>query len=95
MSRSKQNRFPIWMEEPPPSGSYRSIFKWGAPDQFKHPNKRLFQVMKERFHMTDADFEKPQRVGNEAVQLKQTVRLSDAILSELRSICGAENVKTD
>ena len=36
--------------------TFRSIFKWGAPDRFKHPNARLFAMLKDKLEMTDADF---------------------------------------
>jgi len=42
---SKNSDFqPRWTSDPPPAGSYRSIFKWGDPAVFKHPNKMLNSV---------------------------------------------------
>ncbi len=48
--------YPNFTEKKPEEKSYRSIFKWGAPDKFKHPNKRLYKMLKETFKLTDADF---------------------------------------
>ena len=31
--------YPDWYHRVPPEKSYRSIFKWGYPDTFKHPNR--------------------------------------------------------
>ena len=51
---SKPSFTPNWIEEPPKKGSYRSIFKWGAPETYKHPNPRFYALLKEAFQMTDA-----------------------------------------
>ena len=60
---AKSNKFqPDWTETPPQKGTYRSIFKWGAPDEFKHPNTRLFSLMKDKFHITDDDFKEKQNL---------------------------------
>lgn len=37
---------PHWTYEVPQPGTYRSIFKWGAPDAFKHPNRSLYEMLK-------------------------------------------------
>jgi len=54
---------PDWTNESPPNGTYRSIFKWGAPDRFKHPNHRLYAMIKKEFQMTDADLKKSKTRG--------------------------------
>ena len=48
---------PKWLLTPAPEGSYRSIFRWGDPEFFKYPKESLYKMMKETFHMTDADFQ--------------------------------------
>ena len=53
---SKNSFQPSWYEGISPKNSYRSIFKWGAKDEFKHPNKRLYELIKKTFNMTDEDF---------------------------------------
>jgi alkyldihydroxyacetonephosphate synthase len=92
---SKQEFYPKWIEEAPSEKSYRSIFKWGDPREFKHPNKRLYKLMKETFDMTDADFKTPRDLGYEIVGYDIPSKLSKAVLDELARIVGAENVKTD
>ena len=75
---SKKESFtPAWTEEAPRQGTYRSIFKWGDPAGFKHPNRRFYRLMKDVFQMDDADFGQPQEEGNETVVCKQAIRLSD------------------
>jgi alkyldihydroxyacetonephosphate synthase len=87
--------YPDWYDKAPPEGSYRSIFKWGYPETFKHPNKRLYKLMKETFNMTDADFKVKQDVGEEKVAFEVPVKLTEEQLNELKAIAGAENVLTD
>ncbi|HBI56713.1 MAG TPA: FAD-binding oxidoreductase, partial [Firmicutes bacterium] len=87
--------YPDWYEKVPPSKSFRSIFKWGYPDVFKHPNKRLYAMMKDAFAMTDADFAEKMNLGEEEVEFDIPSRLTEAQLDELRAIVGTENVHTD
>ncbi|MBF0259952.1 MAG: FAD-binding oxidoreductase [Desulfamplus sp.] len=87
--------YPKWNETPPTSGTYRSIFKWGAPDQFKHPNRRLFQMIKETFAMTDADFKNRMKEGNEPVKCAVPVKLSSDQIAVFKNIAGESNVSTD
>lgn len=90
---------PSWTETKPPKGSYRSIFKWGAPDGFKHPNSRLYAMLKEVFGMSDADFMKKTKEGNDDVSLspeKRTMRvLAEVDLAFFIGILGRDNVETD
>ncbi|MTI94789.1 MAG: FAD-binding oxidoreductase [Firmicutes bacterium] len=94
MAKDKEFQ-PNWYHKPAPEQSYRSIFRWGYPDQFKHPNKRLYRLMKQTFAMTDADFEMPRDVGEEQVSFDVPINLSEAQLDELRAIVGPENVHID
>lgn len=86
---------PDWYDKVPPEKSWRSLFKWGYPDRFKHPNKRLYRLMKETFAMTDDDFRHKRDVGEEKVDLTLPVGLSRPQLDALAEIVGQENVKTD
>ncbi|MRR29397.1 FAD-binding oxidoreductase [bacterium] len=92
----KSNRFtPQWIEQSPPPGSLRSLFKWGDPNGFKHPNHGLFTLLKETFGMTDADFVTPQRTGMESILTGIPIYLDERHLEAFRHIVGAENVPTD
>jgi alkyldihydroxyacetonephosphate synthase len=87
---------PDWIEEAPKKGSYRSIFKWGDPVTFKHPNSKLYKVLKETFHMNDEDFKKRVSDGNETVQFNRPAKLlNKAHVEKFKQIVGAENVSSD
>ena len=55
---TKGEVIPKWFEGEMPEGSYRSIFKWGDPEAYKHPNKRLYRHMLNVFEMEDEDLRK-------------------------------------
>ncbi len=40
---------PNWYEETAPEKSFRALFKWGDLSSFKHPNHRLYALMRETF----------------------------------------------
>jgi len=86
---------PQWTEDAPQKGTFRSIFKWGAPDQFKHPNKRLYAMLKDVFQLTDDDFQKRQEEGHEAVICKHPVKLDQTHIDWFIDVVGKNNVNTD
>ncbi len=92
---NKGGFYPDWTSTAPREGTYRSIFKWGAPDGFKHPNRRLYAMLKEKLEMTDDDFREKKSEGSETVSLDVPVSLSDAQIEALKTIVGAENVAVD
>lgn len=95
MSKEKNGFRPDWYEEAPPAGSYRSILKWGDPKEFKHPNDRLYALMKKTFNMTDEDFKSRQNMGLEKVAYNKPISLSKEQIEAFKKIVGKENVKTD
>lgn len=86
---------PEWTSVAPEPGTFRSIFKWGAPDAFKHPNKRLYTMLKERLGMTDDDFREKKDEGNAVVGANLPLALSAEQVRQLERIVGPENVNTD
>jgi alkyldihydroxyacetonephosphate synthase len=93
---SKKESFtPAWTEEAARKGTYRSVFKWGDPAGFKHPNRRFYGMMKDVFEITDADFAQRYEEGNETVRCEQPIRLSDEQISAFRKIVGEDNVEID
>ncbi len=86
---------PDWTEKAPKKGSYRSIFKWGSPDEFKHPNSAWYAMLKEEFKMTDKDFKKPTLEGNEKVVIKEKIKLTKKKINQFIDIVGEKNVATD
>lgn len=94
--RKKYKGFkPVWEETPPPAGSFRSLFKWGDPDEFKEPNERLYRLMKETFGLTDDDFRTKINPGTGLVPDDAPVNLAPEHLEQFRQMVGGENVKTD
>ncbi len=95
MFTSKKSFEPQWSEEPPREGTYRAVFKWGAPDGFKHPNHRLYAMLKEKFNMTDDDFREKRKTGDEPVVCDAPVRISQDQVGWFKNTIGAENVHAD
>lgn len=96
MSKKSSNEFyPDWYDQAPPEGSYRSILKWGDPKEFKHPNRKLYKLMKQTFNMTDEDFAAKQKMGLEKVKFDVPIKLTEEQINAFRGIVGEENVKTD
>ena len=92
---STKDKFqPDWINEAPTKGSFRSIFKYGNPDGFKHPNANLFEEIKSKFKLTDADFTKKESTGNETVEINRTSGLGIDQIESFISICGKENVSS-
>ncbi|MBW1788013.1 MAG: FAD-binding oxidoreductase [Deltaproteobacteria bacterium] len=93
---SGKNEFlPDWANDPPAGGSYRSIFKWGAPDAFKHPNRRLYGMLKEELHLSDDDFRKKRALGNQPVALDLSCGMEPEQVRRFMDISGPENVFSD
>lgn len=95
MLRKKTGFEPDWSEKPPEDGTYRRIFKWGDPREFKHPGAKWFDMMKEEFAMTDKDFRHKINEGREPVSIKKTGRISAEKIKGLIKIAGRENVALD
>lgn len=95
MKKSDKQFVPQWYNEKPPLNSYRSIYKWGALDEYKHPNKRLFLYMKEKFKMSEDDFAEKLEMGLDKVDIKARQNLSSAQLNALTKIVGEKNIHHD
>jgi len=94
MSKSKTFR-PDWTEEAPAAGTFRSIAKYGDPNHFKHPSDAWVKMMKDDFHMSDADFYKKQDEGNNPVVLNRPQALKPGQIEALVSIVGKQNLALD
>jgi alkyldihydroxyacetonephosphate synthase len=86
---------PAWSEEPPPPGSYRSIFKYGDPAGFKHPSDQWFTMLKAEFGMTDRDFHRPQTDGRAPVDIQRPPRLEARQVQAIVAIVGPSNIAAD
>jgi len=93
MKRKKPTFEPQWRTTPPEPGSWRSIFKWGAPDGFKHPNAKLYALLKETFGLSDDAFTTPMSTGDDPVTLDGTPpAIPEETVETLTAICGSENI---
>lgn len=99
MSHPYKGFEPKWVNVPFPADSYRSIFKWGAPERIKPPKESLYKMIQETFGLTDKDFDHyTENLGFDAVQFDATahpVLLGAAQLDALRAIVGADYLRTD
>ena len=86
---------PDWSETPPAPGTYRAIFKYGAPARFKHPSDPWYAMLKAEFGMTDADFRRKRWEGREPLRLERPCGLAEGQVAALTAIVGGENISTD
>jgi alkyldihydroxyacetonephosphate synthase len=86
---------PEWFEGELPPRSFRSIFKWGDPNEYKHPNGKLYALMKRTFRLDDGWFKEKRGVGLEDVPENVPPRLGKAHLDALSAIVGEGNAHVD
>ena len=91
----KKSIEPAWRETPPIEKSYRSIFKWGAADGYKHPNHKLLDEIKNVFNLDDSYFLSQKSSGDEPVSFKKSIKLKREQILKLQKIAGKENASTD
>ncbi len=97
MLKNKKTFEPEWRETAPVEGSWRSVFKWGAPLGFKHPNTQLYQLLKETFNLTDDNFKSKVSQGDEKAVLdkSQVASLTANQVETFEGIVGQENINSD
>ncbi|MDR0472976.1 MAG: FAD-binding oxidoreductase, partial [Treponema sp.] len=87
---------PKWFHGKIPANSYRSVFKWGQPDQIKAPRESLYKLIRDQFGLSDGDFQKySEDLGLDEVKFDLPVKLAEAHLARFREIVGADFVRTD
>ncbi len=86
---------PDWTNTVATQNSYRQIFKWGAPDQFKHPKASLYKLLKEQLQLTDDDFKEKQHLGHEKVHCDNPIKLSQQQINTFKQMIGDNNVTED
>jgi alkyldihydroxyacetonephosphate synthase len=87
---------PEWYAGKVPAGSWRSIFKWGAPNLIKAPRESLFKLLKGDFGLTDEDFQNySEDLGLDPVKFEKPISLTEAQLDALREFVGADFLRTD
>jgi len=95
MVTEKSSFYPKWRNTPPENGTYRQIFKWGAPDCYKNPNRGFYALLKEQLDLSDADFQQKGNEGNEAVRCDIPIGLSKGQIQKFKDIVSEENVNDD
>lgn len=86
---------PDWTEKAPVPGTYRSVTKYGDPNHFKHPSDAWVEMMRQEFHMSDADFAVKQNEGNDKIVLNRPPALKSDQIEKLAAIVGKANVAMD
>lgn len=92
---NKEVFYPDWFEGKVDNKSFRSILKWGSPSEYKHPNKKLYKLMKETFKLDDEYFKHKQNMGLNEVPENISSRLEQRHIEALSAIVGKENAFTD
>lgn len=86
---------PKWVKEAAPKDSYRSIFRWGDPNFVKYPKESLYQLMKDKFHLSDEDFKDyTGDIGLDSVKLDLPCQLGQEHILALKAIVGEDFVST-
>ncbi len=93
--RHDGNCEPDWSETPPEPGSFRSIFKYGAPDQFKHPNSSWVNMLRDELALPWNHFQGKQAEGRQKVVLARPSGLTSEQVERLQAIVGPENSARD
>ncbi len=96
MSKPYKGFSPKWFQSDYSNDTYRSIFKWGTPDEVKIPNENLYKLMKKTFQLDDDYFSKYDvDLGLDKVQYNQPCNLAPHHLAEFKKIMGEEYVRID
>ncbi|MBC2703787.1 FAD-binding oxidoreductase [Desulfobacula sp.] len=91
----KYDFIPDWLEREPDQQTFRSIFKWGAKDRFKHPGQGFFSIIKEELGLSNADFQTPVNLGNKTVENTRKTRITKEDITLFETIVGRENLFLD
>ena len=93
MSKPYKGFEPKWCLKKAPEKSYRSIFKWGDPEEYKVPKETLYKMLKSTFKLDDDYFSSyKENLGLEEVKDLPKTKLTDKQIKELEDIVGKENV---
>ena len=95
MRKNRQDTFPDWREKEPAPLSFRSIFKWGAKDQFKHPGPGFWDVIRERLNLFPETFQTPVHPGDQQVYDTQKIILKKEDIDLFEAIVGPDNLEMD
>lgn len=91
----KHNFIPDWLEKEADQQTFRSIFKWGAKDYFKHPSQGFLTVIKAALGLSNDDFQIPANLGNKAVANTRETRIAKEDIPLFETIVGRDNIFID
>jgi alkyldihydroxyacetonephosphate synthase len=91
---------PKWFHGKFPANSYRSIFKWGQPEEIKAPRESLYKLIRDEFGLANEDFKDySENLGLDEVKFdlstKLTIKLTAAQIARFQEIVGKDFVRTD
>ncbi|MEG1509515.1 MAG: FAD-binding oxidoreductase [Clostridia bacterium] len=81
--RTYEGYNPDWFTKESPSGTYRAIFKWGNPKEYKVPSERMFKYLEKAIKIDKEYLEKHKNFGTEPVNFKSKCNLTDVQIKEL------------
>jgi len=84
-----------WKNVIPEKDSYRSIFKWGDPKEFKNPKLGLYEHLKKTLGISEEEFSIVKNPGNNKVTCEVSIKLSEDHITAFKNIVGEENVNLD
>ena len=86
---------PKWQNKAPEKGSFRSIMKWGDPDVYKNPSPGFLNVIKQGLGLSDSDFKKLQKPGEEKIKDARVSMICQSDIFLFEGIVGKENLFVD
>ena len=86
---------PKWQNKAPEKRSFRSILKWGDPDEYKNPSMGFLNVIKQGLGLSDSDFKKLQKPGNEKIKDTSASMICQSDMLLFEGIVGKENLFAD
>ncbi len=92
---TKKNFTPDWITKEPVEHSFRSIFKWGAKDEFKNPSQGFLNVIKQEIGLSDSDLQNPVSLGDKIVENDHATKISPEDIKSFEAIVGKENFSFD
>ncbi len=83
---------PNWIETRPRAHSFRSVFKWGAPEAFKNPSPGFLRVIKNELDLSQSDFSAPLDTGEGIVDFDLPLALAPEDIQAIQAAVGQDNV---
>jgi alkyldihydroxyacetonephosphate synthase len=93
--KKKANFIPDWQTCAPNKRSFRSIMKWGAPDEYKNPSQGFLNVIKQELGLSDSDFNEKQKTGEQEVKDTRESMISKSDIQLFENIVKKENLFVD